>query len=148
MNIRMKSVMGLPASAAAAAAPGDATFALTGEVDLAGEADSAAAVGVAAEGVPSPAGVDSELPADGFVAAPWRGALRAPLAFPADESSPFGVFGEELPCELSCDDERPEDAPVEFPEPPESAVATGMDATEAPTPSATASTPTRPTQRA
>ncbi|OYN81134.1 hypothetical protein CG716_06205 [Mycolicibacterium sphagni] len=78
--------------------------------------------------------------------------MRAPLAVepavPADESSPVDeALLEEPPCVVPCDD-RPDVEPVEFPEPLESAAATGMAAAAAPTPSATANTPTRPTQRA
>lgn len=159
-------MIGSPASAARTAALGAAGFRLT--ADAAGAADLPAVAEPAAsslrldaaDGVALLAGVDSESLEGvvGRVAVRLWGALRAPLALgpvaPAEDWSPVaGAVFDELPLvdvrgDPADDDERPECEPAESPEPAESAVATGIEAVAAPTPSATANTPTRPTQRA
>ncbi|BBY63650.1 hypothetical protein [Mycolicibacterium helvum] len=158
MNILTKSVIGLAASAALTAALGDAGLPLTADAAdaafLPAAAEStAAALGVVTWEASSIAAVGSESFAgeDDRAAARPRGAVFAPVV-PADGEVAVSGLLEESPrvgaCDEPADDDRPEPAPAEFPEPFESAVATGNDTTEAPTPSATANTPTRPTQRA
>ncbi|PND56823.1 hypothetical protein CRM90_15345 [Mycobacterium sp. ENV421] len=142
-------MIGLPASAAIAAAPGDATpAALTaGAVGLAAAlGDSVAPAGLAAAAGTSSltSGVESEPPVevDGLAAARLRGALRPVPAFVEPLVDEFPLAWDE-PVE-----DRPEPEPLEPPAPPVSAAATGRAADATPTPRATASTPTRPTQRA
>jgi len=84
---------------------------------------------------PEPRRPDDEPPAESSTESPTEELPRPARPAPRDGAADFGAD--------DSDDES--DEPVEPPEPVVSANATGIDATAAPTPKATANAPTRPT---